>query len=55
MKSEDRLATFTLRHAISNRRESSLRDTEGRFSPLSNILEEHDENELAKKERKDYT
>ena len=51
-ESEDRLANFTLRHAISNRRESSLRDTEGRFSPLSNILEEHDENELAKKKEK---
>ena len=51
-ESEDRLATFTLRHAMSNRRESSIRDTEGRFSPLSNILEEREENELDGKKEK---
>ena len=42
--SEDKLESFKLRHAMSNRRESSARDSSGRFSPLSGIIEEEAEN-----------
>jgi hypothetical protein len=42
-KAEDKLESFKLKHAMSNRRDSSVRESGGRFSPLSNILEEEEE------------